>query len=447
MAERRPTLPLSLITNPQSDAVRGVVRDLYGEVGLEYYEQIRTTPIRLEDRAFVLERRPVVDSVYFQRTRRRLGLTPGTEPQVFRDSNIAANDFVIGLHRELLSGYDDVSRLKNPVENCNYHPARVIEILADPNMDRVVKWEMKRKMLVAETAGYLALLVINEDIGRRVEEIGQHLDRNLYSRRARVAETFEYRIDAYHHRRTNLYIKPEDAKTMSPDSLVVREHVLQPRLVDGIGFVMTDMRTKTLDSAISKVLVKGLFSPNDSDNLHPLKDASDSAGIMFMVTGGVDMIRQVMDRAVGVLRNSPDGRASSVKPDNEILQTRGSSPAFKTFRLQVKMKGLSVRLELMFYDIEAHLNQRLHVGGVDTKTGLHTGSAHALYQLRRLGNLAEILFPKDFYPSLNVEQALATRGRAIVNSINRATNIVPVYRPDPRIDPRGEALYKESLAA
>ena len=62
------------------------------------------------------------------------------------------------------------------------------------------------------------------------------------------------------------------------------------------------------------------------------------------------------------------------------------------------------------------LNTEHDVGLKDDDTGVYSGSAHKLYELRRLREVMPILFPKELY-RINTDRVLAQRMETIANEL------------------------------
>jgi len=156
--------------------------------------------------------------------------------------------------------------------------------------------------------------------------------------------------------------------------------------------IRPDFDKKGSTSQMRKLLVDFLkagipeFDPNGLDP-NGKQNLLDRQRFGFTIDGGEDEMRLICDRI------SPFFQRMWEEP---IHTDHGQNPTVSR-RYYGVYKNIPV--EILFFDVVGHLNDKNHIGIKNPKTGLYTGSAHSLYEIRRATALLPFLFPHEVYAS------------------------------------------------
>ena len=84
--------------------------------------------------------------------------------------------------------------------------------------------------------------------------------------------------------------------------------------------------------------------------------------------------------------------------EHPINNDHGQNATVK-HRYSAQRRGIPV--EVMIYDVRGHVNAHNHIGSVNPKTGIHSGSGHEFFEVRRGIPLLPYLWPFVVYGAKN----------------------------------------------
>jgi hypothetical protein len=181
----------------------------------------------------------------------------------------------------------------------------------------------------------------------------------------------------------------------------IKSHKWMMREVDGIGDILTNMRTKS-DSAIIKKMIYNSStdeSPRPKVRIGLDSDLFDTTGFMFVVANseGQNMISRL---SILIRNHYPEANFVS---KNKVNTGRGQSDKVSFLRFLVYLGDEESPIEIMVMEQDQYMNYRFELE-----------QAHELFTLRKSSVSAEKLFPQEVF-QYNIEKV--DRQRQLENKL------------------------------
>ena len=196
-----------------------------------------------------------------------------------------------------------------------------------------------------------------------------------------------------------------DRKVRSKKTPVrVRDTVFKER-------VLTNIRHKGEAESLLKSIQKALAEEKPID---VLESVQDSVGMQFVIMGDKRERDEFIVNFESALASNYND-FSSIQKDDIPDSRRGQNPAAFEKRSLLRLKTLSIPIEIMYLSIEEYLNYIYETGllqdGIE-----YDGRAHALYELRRLNNTVPHLIPPEIYGN-HLEDHVALKMSGIADDL------------------------------
>jgi hypothetical protein len=278
--------------------------------------------------------------------------------------------------------------LRNEVQVFPDSPTQRLKQIADVNVDNDLRYQTARQMILAYLASPLDERASSEKIQTRLFDFQDFLDKKLFI--GKTGQTEQRTIFSQHDNHTNSTtnyslesykgIKNKKGVHLKKEALDVRTTSIQ-----GIE-VFTNMRHKGENESIIKAIMKAVINHKPIDILDSVKD---SIGMKFAIMGDEKVRDEFVHEFENLVKTYKDFDRIEIDdtPGGERGQNRSS---FKR-RRQIYLKGLSIPIEIIFYSTREYLDSEYEVGRE------FNGKAHDLYDMRRMGAAAKILFMQEMY--------------------------------------------------
>lgn len=378
---------LTMFDNKIHPGEMGLLSNFFGPLGTKYFKNLFRSQLNIDSSTEGYAEK-YLDSFFFQRIREQYDyLSPGQEVEFYRSQLNRANK-VIEYLTNMLALPKGIFSLRNEVKVFPDYPSQRLSQIADTNVDTVLRYETSRQMILAYLASPLDQRASSEKIQTRLFNFQDFLDKNLYV--GKTGQTEKRVVFSQHdnHTNTTLNFDFENHKKIKKkkDAHLKKETFdVRKTNVQGIE-VLTNMRHKGENESIIKAIMKAVKNHKPIDILESVRD---SIGMKFAIMGNdvvrdafikefEEMVKKYRDFDRIEVDDSPDG-------------DRGQNQSSFKRRRQIYLKGLSIPVEVIFYSTPEYLDSEYEVGK-DFK-----GKAHDLYDMRRLGTAAKILFLEEIY--------------------------------------------------
>lgn len=387
-----------------------IIKHFFGEKGKKYFLDLMQNRLSKEE-TFNPDLISDIDATALEAIGNNYNfLVPGSELQFYRSQLNRANKIInyliqsldlpkeiFGLRNEVAVFPDSASERLRKIANRDY-------------VNSQLSYQVARQLMLAYLVSPLDERAITEKVETRLYDFQNFLDENLFM--GKTGDTKNVDIYSRHDNSTNTLIDAsEDFSKINGKKSVFdlkkeSSHIKRKRFtvrstnIDDIK-VMTNMRHKGENESVIKAIMKAIKTGKP---ININETVSDSIGMNFMVVGNEaerDVFMAKFERLV-LSYEGIDWLEVDDSPDNG----RGQNKSTFKRRTQIYLKGLSIPIEIIFYSTSEYINSIREIGEN------YKGGAHILYELRRLGEAAEILFPKSVYET-DIKPYIESRMEAI----------------------------------
>lgn len=381
----------------------------YGETGVNLAR-------RMSGRTFSKKEAEQIDRFFLRSNREIYRLpTDRTHPQSFytecKEAAIAAIQYFGQLVPELAEDFE----MRGEIVNISDRPSDLLRYLASPVSEEVdpnkkgaifptLAYEAQRHAVLHYQIGIIESRALNAGLSNLLADVQDLLNERLFSGVTGKGDPLA--LESYHDDQTNRVVGFPDRGSERLLTAHLKRQRITVRNVPEIGPVHKKDREKELGPTIVKTWVKAL---RNGGVVHIDEALQDSIGMRFVLMDDTIPPQQFADLVISVIKTGIESRLDSNHPralpkiadiqdDPETNTDHGQSTDINfNARKKIWFEGVSTPMELIFYDRETFLNSELEVGTQDPKTGLFTGRAHKLFELRRAREVIRIPFPKEVY--------------------------------------------------
>lgn len=433
---------------PSSDKIQESMLSANGEHSMRLLENGKADEIilfRENDRAKLREEFPeeILNRNFYEFIKDTYGVLADEETERFYNENIntASRFFNWYIDRALPQNKNALSQ-RNEVDPPPTSPAKLLHLLASENVSPELKHETQRIINAFFLSCEFTSRQWDIKLRTKLNDLNDVIDEYMLG--GRKGDTSIETIVAIHNAETGRVINLVNGSTSSPNEGVLKFHQIRLRsLLEPLPASSNTKRSKKRDREIheesetspAQIYIdfdeKSIFSAM-AKSIHKAKRRKDSGskGEIVPVRDAVDLCRLVMvvsdsdkskrdalvRRFIEVIN---DPRSSQFFGESEWVAKddaagrKGNAKNFNNRRLQVKPLDLKIPIEVQFFDMQSYLNNQLAVG--KKMRGKYDGEAHELYELKKLGDIAPILFPANFYGELGekLEQELDSRAATL----------------------------------
>lgn len=391
----------------------GLVDQFFGKPGKTMFRGVREHGMDYNPTEDLIK---TVEGEFAQRIVLRYGLPDTVNPlQFFHESEQNATTAI----RDLVArfpGSKQTLELAEEAKIWTEHPSEALQLLALKAIDLKLRFELLRRVILSDTDAQIRARITADKPRSTLLQTLLILDDIVYEGEIGANKSFE--AHSYHDRFTNTFKGLVTRKGVPPGS-IERKHPFSVRIgKEGVGPVYMTSRIKGSEASLLKALIKA----QDSDNggLIDPYDVTDNSGILFVVMDESKFYKFIGSVITG-LEHHPRN-LSIIELDNKTGRNRGQSAA-KFERWQATFGDAQAPLELQFFKLGDYLNQLYEVGKKDRKTEYYMGSAHELYELRRIAALLLKVFPQFFYgdaPREAIREAMERKAQELIerNKVN-----------------------------
>lgn len=403
----------------------------YGLEGLRFYRDARSGKI---DPRAIIGISEGVNDYFFQQLPSVYGLPEGENLSQFylraQKHAVQVTDVVRG---KALPSARQRTGLRVEVSLYRDTPSYLLKLMSypDPNgeeseryIDTTLRFEVVRHLLLSHLAGEFGARSLRSRVRSALSIAQELLDDRLYS--PPIGKTRFRKLEVGHNVETNTALGLRGDYYGPQSEVCLKSHLFQARSVLGIGEVYTYVRKKKDEDAILKAIAK---AAGNGGSIKPSKDVTDELGIMFVAMDGEQARDKLTDRVLAVLEDHPRG-VNKIEEDPNVDNDRGQNQSVRFRRFLVKLNGIDVPLELMFYSPIDYLNSEFEVGEKNVKTGFYNGRGHDLYWLRRNNPSVEVLFPECVY-GVNVRQVMLDQAERVAKRL-RGVGEYDIVKTDAR---------------
>lgn len=340
-----------------------------------------------------------------------------------------ANDTVVTIG-EIIGLPPSVYTLHNEVEIVDPSIVRSLRLLERDRIDPILRFEEQRQ---------LALAYLSAGINARTR--GDHAYDVLSALQSGMNESFFLRdeenllghyeqemVTSFHHPVTNKTIavssNKEDTYVDEFSNALIKNTLMPFRKISVNGKVIKVLcaaRKKNDETAMIKAIKK---SNSEKKNINFQEDVRDSLGLRFVVNGNKEDLDLVVNRFFAFLHNY-NSDIMLPEDDSQIDKHEGQNEDVNFKRYQISIPGLSVPIEVMFFDLPNYFNYYCDIGTKGGNNNFYNGIAHSLYEIRRTVPVANIIFPKKIY-GVDVSAYAEQRSNAVATELKRKT-FVPLF--------------------
>lgn len=383
---RRTPVTLTMFDNRVHPGEVGLLTNFFGPLGKKYfYNLFRGKQDKDISGDGNLEK--YLDAFFFQRIKEQYPyLSPGQEVEFYRSQLGRANKVI-----KYLISFLDLPKafgLRNEVVVFPDSPTQRLRQIADVDVDRDLRYQTSRQMILAYLASPLDERAASETIQTRLFDFQDFLDKKLFI--GKTGQTEKRTIFSQHDNHTNSVINyslDSHNKIKIRHGAHLKKETLDVRTTSIKGTeVFTNMRHKGENESIIKAIMKAVINHKPINILDSVKD---SIGMKFAIMGNEkvrDAFVNEFEKLVMTYKDFDRIEIDDV-PDGGRGQNKNS---FKR-RRQIFLKGLSIPIEIIFYSTQEYLDSEYEVGKK------FDGMAHELYETRRMGLAAKILFMQEMY--------------------------------------------------
>ncbi|NCN87534.1 MAG: hypothetical protein GW941_01415 [Candidatus Pacebacteria bacterium] len=253
------------------------------------------------------------------------------------------------------------------------------------------KYELLRQDVLALMLMELAKYNNSVSNSKKIHCMQEIFEKDLYQ--GNVGEVQAREIFSVHSSEDNYCLSTfsniEEAEAFinsqeSANNLHIKSHKWQMRNIDGIGYVLANMRTKSDFSIVRKMIYN---SSKDKSQRPKIKigtndDLFDTTGFMFVVD--TDESNNMINRLIFLIRNSYP-HAKFVTKDR-VKTDRGQSEKVSFRRFLVYLDEERNPIEVIVMEQRQYMNYRFELE-----------QAHELYSRRKSSLSAEKLFPQEVF--------------------------------------------------
>lgn len=366
------------------------IGQLYGKPGIEFYRQARDLG---SSNGIDNSLRDQAERHFFRRLRSRYHLPRWVNPlHFYKECETDATTSITELVGKF-PGLQQTLELAEEAKVWTEHPTDALKMLAwsDQDMPPRTRFELIRREILADSVGQINSRVTSDQPRNVVLDALLVLNKQVYER---AGDGDPYESHSYHDVVTNTFKGIVKNGNLPPGS-IERKHPFTVRTAKGgIGPIYTCSRLKEADSTVFKALVKANRKENGGV-VNP-DDVLDNSGILYVVMDETKL-HPFVGKVLEALQHHHPRGVVSIKGDNNAGTDRGQAPRLNFQRWQLTFRDSITPLELQFYKLGDYLNQIYEVGKKDRQSGYYLGRAHELYDLRRIADLLNRLFPEVFY--------------------------------------------------
>lgn len=306
--------------------------------------------------------------------------------------------------------------LKGEISGPSDEPNYLFGLLSDPpdSIDSTLTYESHRLVLLSILAGRINAANLNGRLNSVGSKFLDLFNQNLFEGVKGRGMPFD--LESFHHNATNEVAVPGS----SPFTAHLKRIPFTARVIKDVGLVHISSRKK--DDRIS--IIKSIATALDRGGEINTDSIKDKIGMMFVLLEDIVTAKYLADRVVSVMEAGPK-RIRRVDIEDEVEQDRGQSPAFKFDARRViwfydKDGGEDpVPFELIILKKANYLNSILEVGTMDSQTGLYTGMAHDLFDLKRARKVAPVLFPEEVY-GVSLDAVIAKQSQHVALDLRQS---------------------------
>jgi hypothetical protein len=383
----RTPVTLTMFDNKVHPGEMGLLANFFGPLGKRYFRNLFRNQLNV-DHSTEGSAEAYLDAYFFQRIRDQYEyLSPGQEVEFYRSQLNRANK-VIEYLTNTLALPKGIFSLRNEVKVFPDSPSQRLRQIADVNVSTVLRYETSRQMILAYLASPLDQRAASEKIQTRLFNFQDFLDKNLYV--GKTGETEKRVIFSQHdnHTNTTLNFSFENHKKIKRKREAhLKKETFDVRKTNIKGIeVHTNMRHKGENESVIKSIMKAVKNHKPIDILESVRD---SIGMKFAIMGDENVRDEFIAEFEEMVKKYRD--FDRIEVDDSPNADRGQNQSSFKRRRQIYLKGLSIPIEVIFYSTPEYLDSEYEVGK-DFK-----GKAHDLYDMRRLGTAAKILFMEEVY--------------------------------------------------
>ncbi len=317
-------------------------------------------------------------------------------------------------------------QMKDEVGLVTDYPGRMYRYLSRPadSLDQMVAYEAQRHAIATVMgADYLAADARGK-LGSVLAAVHDRLNINLF--KGVEGSGDPQMFSSYHDDDTNDVVgyPGQTSKRITAHEKKYEKNV---RSIEGRGYVLTEPREKGSDVTLVKSIAKAK-SPENKGVIDITRDIEDGIGMIFVPMDPAVKVEELIEKVLQAV--GPVGTEIKMPGEEKMLKIqkikleptrerdRGQSPTLKSRVIKIWFEGISSPIELFFMDRNNYTNSLLEVGQRDQVTGLHQGSSHELYDIRRVSEVVRVPYPRERYP-IPIEEALVRRDMSIAQDLRR----------------------------
>jgi hypothetical protein len=326
-----------------------------------------------------------MDKHFFNKLGEEFHLKPEQEIDFYRRQLKRANKVINHLMDELDLPVNQYG-LKNETALYSDNPSERLILIADvKGVKQDLRFEVARQMLLALAIAPLDIRASEDKLATNLSGLQFFLNENLYL--GKIGETSSVSIFSEHDNVTNTVINYHFNPFANSNTSHIKETVFNVRDTFFGSKVLTQIRHKGENESLIKAIERSFHNGKPIDILESVKD---SVGMQFVVMGDKTERDRFINNFEKLIVNKYNN-LSIIEPNNTPDNDRGQNKSIFERRSLLRLKGLSVPIEIIYYSLEEYLNSTYEVGSDNQ------GRAHVLYELRRLAHTAGHLFPKEIY--------------------------------------------------
>lgn len=286
-------------------------------------------------------------------------------------------------------------------------------LVKDESESLTASFETRRHLLLLLGAASIDSASGNGELATQLMDINRLFDDELFipGSRKQTAVFAHYDPETYGVKQVVLQ-RPK----YIPDDVLLREHSLTLREIEGVGLVQTRMRQKDTAAAEIKMIA---YAAVEDGILDPSK-VKDYMGFTLITFNdketsfGQDAVDLLIENVGGLLRIKRS--VTRFEEDNGTGKNRGQGGVNNKRRQAYLPDFPDHPLEIQFYKAKDYLTASHETGLVNPKTGFYTGCAHRLFSLRRIAEVLPVVRPQEVYGG-NPQKDLINRMHAVAEEI------------------------------
>lgn len=456
--ERKPELTFNML---QAGIGSGIValRAIKGVFGIENYREFRRDHKKGEE--ITEESRQKADDYVYNLIGEKYHVATDRRAE-FWSKMMDLSDSTVNYARGILfADQERQATLTTDIVWDGGRPSSALEILTMPKskLGEQGRYEQGRKLALASLCAEVISGDENGHARAVLHRINNFLEKNLFI--GRKANPQPYPIYSYHRPETNELVGfsdqypdssfGEDVWVKSLDYPVRKIGIKnEDGVLVEVGQALYDPREKNLEASVIKVLQRSLKasrktskekSEEAAESLPKVKSnggvietspyTEDRLGLRLVIMEGGYPLRNKMTVYLKELfKEFADyDPERGIQEDHDVDADNGDQDRFKARRLRVSLKGLSKPLEVIIQSLDGYVAQLYEVGQFDARSdreGMHSGSAHDLYKLWTVGEVAEYLWPHKIFPNINLEESKKSSSFEYATRLGRKQRIYPL---------------------